>query len=80
MRPRKSGGAFCASPLPGVTPWVLVNYNGQVSDVATLAHELGHAVHALMAAFVVWRIIVRAPAVQSPPADEAEKRPPGALG
>ena len=49
VRPRKSGGAFCASPLQGVTPWVLVNYNGKVSDVATLAHELGHAVHALMA-------------------------------
>jgi len=49
VRPRKSGGAFCASPLPDVTPWVLVNYNGKVSDVATLAHELGHAVHALMA-------------------------------
>ena len=49
VRPGKSGGAFCASPLPGITPWVLVNYNGKVSDVATLAHELGHAVHALMA-------------------------------
>ena len=49
VRPRKSGGAFCASPLPGLTPWVLVNYNSKVSDVATLAHELGHAVHALMA-------------------------------
>ena len=50
VRPGKSGGAFCSSPLPGITPWVLVNYNGKVSDVATLAHELGHAVHAQMAA------------------------------
>ncbi len=49
VRPRKSHGAFCSSPLPGLTPWVLVNYNGKVSDVATLAHELGHAVHAMMA-------------------------------
>jgi oligoendopeptidase F len=49
IRPRKAGGAFCSSPLPGLTPWVLVNYNGKVNDVATLAHELGHAVHALMA-------------------------------
>jgi len=49
VRPGKSGGAFCSSPLPGITPWVLVNYNGKASDVATLAHELGHAVHALMA-------------------------------
>jgi oligoendopeptidase F len=50
VRPRKDTGAFCSSILPGLTPWVLVNYNGQVSDVATLAHELGHAIHALMAA------------------------------
>jgi oligoendopeptidase F len=49
IRPRKSGGAFCASPLPDLAPWVLVNYNGKANDVATLAHELGHAVHALMA-------------------------------
>ena len=49
IRPRKSGGAFCASPLPGIVPWVLVNYNGKASDVATLAHELGHAIHAMMA-------------------------------
>jgi oligoendopeptidase F len=50
VRPRKDTGAFCWGVLPGLTPWVLVNYNGQVSDVATLAHELGHAIHALMAA------------------------------
>jgi oligoendopeptidase F len=50
VRPRKDTGAFCYGALPGVTPWVLVNYNGQANDVATLAHELGHAVHALMAA------------------------------
>ncbi len=50
IRPRKDTGAFCASVLPGQTPWVLVNYNGQPGDVATLAHELGHAVHGLMAA------------------------------
>lgn len=50
IRARKDNGAFCASALPGLTPWVLVNYNGKPGDVATLAHELGHAVHALMAA------------------------------
>jgi oligoendopeptidase F len=50
IRPRKDSGAFCASVLPGQTPWVLVNYNGKAADIATLAHELGHAVHALMAA------------------------------
>ena len=50
IRARKDSGAFCASVLPGVAPWVLVNYNGRPNDVSTLAHELGHAVHGLMAA------------------------------
>ncbi len=50
LRPRKDTGAFCYSILPGLTPWVLVNYHGRAEDVSTLAHELGHAVHALMAA------------------------------
>ncbi len=49
IRPRKESGAFCASVLPGLTPWVLVNFTGQARDVATLAHELGHAVHSMMA-------------------------------
>jgi len=49
IRPGKRGGAFCAGMLPGVTPWVLTNYVGKAGDVLTLAHELGHAVHALMA-------------------------------
>jgi oligoendopeptidase F len=50
LRPRKHMGAFCYGVLPGLTPWVLVNYNGKANDVATLAHELGHAVHSIMAA------------------------------
>jgi oligoendopeptidase F len=49
IRPGKRGGAFCAGVLPGVTPWVLTNYAGKLDNVLTLAHELGHAVHALMA-------------------------------
>jgi oligoendopeptidase F len=49
IRPGKRGGAFCAGVLPGVTPWVLTNYVGKIADVTTLAHELGHAVHAMMA-------------------------------
>ncbi|MBF0607487.1 MAG: M3 family oligoendopeptidase [Candidatus Magnetobacterium sp. LHC-1] len=48
-RPNKRGGAFCYSALPTLLPWVLVNYNGQPRQVATIAHEMGHAVHALMA-------------------------------
>ncbi len=49
-RQRKMGGAYCYGVLPGLTPWVLVNYAGKINDVSTLAHELGHAVHSLMAA------------------------------
>jgi oligoendopeptidase F len=50
LRPGKSGGAFCAGILPGVAPWVLLNYTGRARDVATVAHEMGHAIHALFAA------------------------------
>ncbi len=49
IRPGKRSGAFCAGVLPGVAPWVLLNYVGKANDVLTMAHELGHAVHALMA-------------------------------
>ncbi len=49
IRPGKRSGAFCASILPTLTPWVLMNYNGKPKDVSTLAHELGHAVHAQLA-------------------------------
>jgi oligoendopeptidase F len=49
VRPRKMDGAYCYGVLPQLTPWVLVNYNGKINDVATLAHELGHGVHAQMA-------------------------------
>lgn len=48
-RPGKLSGAYCYSVVPGFTPYVLVNYTGEARDVATLAHELGHAVHGLMA-------------------------------
>jgi oligoendopeptidase F len=49
VRHGKQHGAFCASVFPGVEPWVLTNYNGRANDVATLAHEMGHAIHALLA-------------------------------
>jgi oligoendopeptidase F len=49
IRKGKKGGAFCATVLPSQTPWLLINYTGRVRDVATLAHELGHAVHSLLA-------------------------------
>jgi oligoendopeptidase F len=49
VRKGKQDGAFCASVVPGHTPYVKVNYQGRVDDVATLAHELGHAIHAMLA-------------------------------
>ncbi|BCR06902.1 oligoendopeptidase F [Desulfuromonas versatilis] len=44
-KPGKGGGAFCMGMLPGQAPYVLLNYTGNLRDVATLAHELGHGVH-----------------------------------
>ncbi|MBN2550409.1 MAG: M3 family oligoendopeptidase [Anaerolineales bacterium] len=49
VRKGKRGGAFCATVAPDLTPWVHVNYQGRADDVATLAHELGHAIHSLLA-------------------------------
>jgi oligoendopeptidase F len=49
VRKGKRGGAFCWSVGPDLTPWVHVNYQRRADDVATLAHELGHAIHAMLA-------------------------------
>jgi oligoendopeptidase F len=49
IRKGKMSGAFCATITPDLTPWVLLNYQGKADDVATMAHELGHGIHALMA-------------------------------
>lgn len=48
-RPGKLGGAYCYSVVPGLTPYVMLNYTGDARDIATMAHELGHAVHGMMA-------------------------------
>ncbi len=45
IRPGKRGGAYSAGTVPSVHPYVFMNYNGQIRDVQTLAHELGHGVH-----------------------------------
>ena len=50
VRQGKISGAFCETVAPDITPWVLVNYQGNPDDVATLAHELGHAIHSQLAA------------------------------
>ncbi len=49
VRKGKRGGAFCWTVGPDLTPWVLANYQGHADDVATLAHELGHAIHSMLA-------------------------------
>jgi oligoendopeptidase F len=49
LRPGKRGGAFSASTVPSVHPYVLLNYTGTQRDVMTLAHELGHGAHQWLA-------------------------------
>lgn len=46
----KRGGAFAHPCIPEVHPYVLVNYTGNLRDVSTVAHELGHGVHQVLAA------------------------------
>jgi oligoendopeptidase F len=48
--PGKSPGAFAHPTVPSSHPFLLLNYQGKVRDVATLAHELGHGVHQVLAA------------------------------
>jgi len=48
--PDKRGGAFSASTVPAVHPYVMLNYTGRRRDVLTLAHELGHGLHQKLAA------------------------------
>ena len=50
LRPGKRGGAFSASTVPSVHPYVLLNYTDNLRDVMTVAHELGHGVHQHLAA------------------------------
>ncbi len=50
VRPGKSPGAFAHPTTPSAHPYVLVNYLGKPRDVMTLAHELGHGVHQVLAA------------------------------
>jgi oligoendopeptidase F len=45
IRPGKRGGAYSASTVTNVHPYVFMNFDGQLRDVQTLAHELGHGVH-----------------------------------
>lgn len=49
VAPNKQGGAFSASVVPSVHPYIMMNYVGNESSVMTLAHELGHGIHQYVA-------------------------------
>jgi oligoendopeptidase F len=49
VRKGKQDGAYCETLSPRITPWVKLNYQGGADDVATMAHELGHSIHSLLA-------------------------------
>lgn len=49
IRKGKRGGAFCASPSPAIHPFILCNYTDTLRDVMTVAHELGHGLHGVLA-------------------------------
>ncbi len=48
--PGKNGGAFCSYYIPNGKPFVLLNHNNSISDVLTMAHELGHGLHGTLSA------------------------------
>ena len=50
VRKGKASGAFAHPSIPSLHPYVLLNYQGKIRDVMTLAHELGHGVHQVLAA------------------------------
>jgi oligoendopeptidase F len=49
LTPGKAGGAFAHPTVPSAHPYLLLNYHGRTRDVMTLAHELGHGVHQVLA-------------------------------
>jgi oligoendopeptidase F len=49
LQPGKAGGAFAHPTVPSAHPYLLLNYHGRTRDVMTLAHELGHGVHQILA-------------------------------
>lgn len=49
-RSGKSGGAFCMGMTPAIPPYLLLNFTSNLRDVSTMAHEMGHGLHYLLAA------------------------------
>ena len=49
VRENKRTGAFCATTVPGVHPYILMNFTGERRSILTLAHELGHGLHGYLA-------------------------------
>ncbi len=50
LQDNKQGGAFCSTISPKVDPFVLLNFDGTLRDICTMAHEFGHAIHSVLAA------------------------------
>lgn len=48
VEPKKRGGAYCSSSTTDLDPYVFLNFLGRARDVSTMAHELGHAIHAML--------------------------------
>ena len=49
LRDSKQGGAFCSTITPEIDPFVLLNFDGTIRDISTMAHEFGHAIHSVLA-------------------------------
>lgn len=49
LRNNKQGGAFCSTISPKIDPYVLLNFDGTLRDISTMAHEFGHAIHSVLA-------------------------------
>lgn len=49
LQDNKQSGAFCSTVIPSINPYVLLNFDGTLRDISTMAHEFGHAIHSVLA-------------------------------
>ncbi|WP_231129154.1 M3 family oligoendopeptidase [Candidatus Nitrosocosmicus hydrocola] len=49
LQDNKQSGAFCSTVSPSIEPYVLLNFDGTLRDISTMAHEFGHAIHSVLA-------------------------------